>query len=125
MRMLNRNAQTVWYATVLNKNEIIDEHGCNTGAWEITYSQPVKAKWNVGYVTADAEVEMFGILAKDSLRIVAPKQGFPLTEESILWFGKEPEDVFDPTSPKHNYAIAGICPGLNHVVFYARKVEVS
>ena len=48
-----------------------------------------------------------------------------LSEASILWFGKEPETPYDATSPKHNYAVAGIRPCLNELVFYARKVEVS
>ena len=65
---------------------------------------------------------MFGIHSKDVLRIVADKKGFPLNESSILWFGKNPPF---PYTPKHNYAIAGIRPSLNEMVFYAKKVDAS
>jgi hypothetical protein len=68
---------------------------------------------------------MFGIKASSTLRIVAPKDGFPLDEASILWYGKEPKTPYDPTNTEHNYAIAGIRPSLNELVFYARKVDIS
>lgn len=81
--------------------------------------------WNVSFVESDAEVEMFGIQSKDMLRIVAPKQGFPLNEASILWYGITPETPYTATAPKHNYAIAGIRPSLNELVFYAKRVDAS
>lgn len=125
MRTLNRNRQLIYYATFVSKSEVKDEYGNPTGAWQITYSSPIKAMWNVSYVKSDAEVEMFGISAMSTLRIVAPKDGFPLDEASILWYGKEPVTPYDATKPLHNYALAGIRPSLNNVVFYAKKVDVS
>ena len=68
---------------------------------------------------------MYGIDAKDTLRIVADKPTFELKEDSILWYEKEPRAAFIPTSPDYNYKIIGIKPSLNEVVFYARKVDVS
>lgn len=125
MRTLNRNRQLIYYATFVSKSEVKDEYGNPTGAWQITYSSPIKAMWNVSYVKSDAEVEMFGISAMSTLRIVAPKDGFPLDTASIMWYGKEPETPYDPTSPKHNYVVAGIRPSLNELVFYAKRVDVS
>lgn len=125
MRTLNRNRQLVYYATFVSKSEVKDEYGNHTGAWQITYSSPIKAMWNVSYVKSDAEVEMFGISAMSTIRIVAPKDGFSLDEASILWYGKEPVTPYDATKPLHNYALAGIRPSLNNVVFYAKKVDVS
>lgn len=122
MRQLNRNRQPLWYATFVSKKPFKDEYGNETTETEVTYSTPVKAMWNVDFVKSDAEVEMFGIQSKDMLRIVAPKDGFPLDTASIIWYGKEPESPYNATSPKHNYAIAGIRPSLNELVFYARKV---
>jgi len=125
MRILNRNRQPVWYATFASKSEVVDEYGNSTGTWQITYSTPKVAHWNVGFVESDAEVEMFGVSAMSTLRIVAPKNDFPLDETSILWFGKEPPSPYDPTNPKHNYVVAGMRPSLNEMVFYAKKVDVS
>ena len=125
MQTLNRNKQPLYYATFVSKAEALDEYGNPTGDYAITYSTPVQAMWNVSFVESDAEVEMFGIAASSTLRIVAPKDGFPLDEASILWFGKEPETPYNATSPKHNYAVAGIRPSLNELVFYAKRVDAS
>ncbi len=125
MRLCNRNRQPLWYATFISKTEAKDEYGNSTGGWRLTYSAPEKAMWNVSFVKSDAEVEMFGISAISTLRIVAPKDGFPLDTASIIWYGKEPETPYDATAPKHNYAIAGIRPSLNELVFYAKRVDIS
>lgn len=124
-RLSQRNKQVLYYATYVSKEEIKDEYDNPTGQFQITYSAPTKAMYNIGFVESDAEVEMFGIAASSTLRIVAPKDGFPLDEASILWFGKEPESPYDATSPKHNYAVAGIRPSLNELVFYAKRVDAS
>jgi hypothetical protein len=125
MRVLKRNAQPIFYATYVGKTENTDEWGNGLRTYSITYSAPQKAEWNIGFVESDAEVAMFGISASSTLRIVAQKNGFPLDTASILWFGIEPETPYTATSPKHNYAVAGIRPSLNELVFYAKRVDVS
>lgn len=125
MRTLDKNKQPIWYATYIGKTELIDEYGNSTGQYQITYSAPQKAMWSVSFVDSDAEVQMFGIEAKSTVRIVAQKRGFSLTETSILWIGKEPPKPFNPVEPKHNYVVAGIRPSLNELVFYAKRVDVS
>lgn len=122
MRCLKRNKQTVYYANYSSKAEVLDANGKKTGQYLITYGTPVMADWNVSFVDSDTEVEAFGIMAKDTLRIVAESAGFPLTETSILWYGKTPDSPYDATTPKHNYAVAGIRPSINSVTFYAVKV---
>jgi hypothetical protein len=126
MRILNRNKQPIHYATFASKEEILDEYGNPTGQYKLTYTTPQRASWNVGFVESDAEVEMFGIAASSTLRIVAPKDGFPLDETSILWFGITPEIKQDGTTDTaHNYRVVGIRPSLNTVKFYAQKVSVT
>lgn len=125
MRLLSRNKQTVWYSTYVSKTPILDEYGNDTGQSLITYSSPVKTDWNVGYIESEAEVEAFGIAARDTLRIAAEKDGFPLDEASIIWFNAEPTSPFVVTDPHHTHRIAGIRPSLNELVFYAVKVDVS
>lgn len=123
MRLLNRNKQSIYYATYVSKTANKDEYGNETGEYTIKYSTPVKVAWNISYVDSDAEVAMFGIESKDVLRIVAEKVGFPLDEASILWFGKDPHTPYADTAPDHNYVVAGIRPSLNELVFYARKID--
>lgn len=125
MRTLSRNTQPLYYATFVGKTEITDEYGKGTGQYQITYSAPVEAKWNVGFVESDAEVEMFGIKATSTLKIVASRRNFPLDDASILWYGKEPQTPYNATAPQNNYVVAGIRPSLNGVVFYAKKVATA
>lgn len=122
MRCLKRNKQTVYYANYVSKDEQVDDNGKKTGQFLNTYGTPVKTEWNVSYVDSDVEVEPFGIRAKDALRLVAEVAGFPLTETSILWYGKTPDSPYDATTPNHNYAMAGKKPSINGVTFYAKKV---
>jgi hypothetical protein len=124
MRTLNRNRQPLYYATYVSKTAIKDEYGNETGESQITYSTPVAAKWNVRAVESDAEVEMFGILAKDTIRVVCEKP-LPIDEASIIWFGTDVPDPYNPVAPGHNYRIAGIPPTLNDGVFYAVKVDTG
>ena len=124
MRLLRKNRQPVWWANYISTGPTYDEYGNENGS-VITYTEPVESFWNVGFIESEAEVQAFGIQAIDILRIIAEKQGFSLTPESILWFNKEPDLPYNPQAPQHNYTIAGIRPGLNEVVFYAKRVKVS
>ena len=126
MRTLNRNKQPIYYATFVSKTEIVDEYENATGEYKITYSAPVKAAWNVSVVESEADIAMFGVQALDSVVGVASRNGFPLDETSILWYGITPEIKQDGTTDTaHNYRVVGIRPSLNTVKFYAQKVSVT
>lgn len=126
MRALSRNQQPIYYATFVSKTEIKDEYDNATGEYAITYSAPVKAAWNVSVVQSDSEVAMFGVQSIDTIVGVAEKDGFPLDETSILWYGIAPEIKEDGTTDTaHNYRVVGIRPSLNTVKFYAQKVSVT
>jgi hypothetical protein len=124
MRTLNRNKQPIYYATFVSKTEATDEYGNPTGQFIVTYSAPIKTAWNARGVDSDADVQMFGIQAKDAIRVVAEKP-LPIDEASIIWFGIVPPVPYTPTQPKHNFTIAGIPPTLNDGIFYAKRVDVS
>lgn len=124
MRTLNRNKQPIYYATFVSKTEATDEYGNPTGQFIVTYSAPIKTAWNARGVDSDADVQMFGIQAKDAIRVVAEKP-LPIDAASIIWFGIEPPTPYVPTQPKHNFTIAGIPPTLNDGIFYAKRVDVS
>ena len=126
MRFSERNKQPVWYSTFVSKTEIVDEYGNSTGEYEITYTAPTKTAWNVSVVESDADVAMFGIQAIDTIVGVAKKDGFPMTETSILWYGITPTIKEDGTTDTaHNYRVVGIRPSLNTVKFYAQRVDVT
>ena len=126
MRMLVKNAQPIWYANYSSKTELTDEYDNATGEYEITYTAPTKTAWNVAYIESEADVQMFGVQASDTVVIVADKAGFTLTPESILWYGITPTIKEDGTTDTaHNYRVVGIRPSLNTVKFYAQKVSVT
>jgi hypothetical protein len=126
MRFSERNRQPVWYSTFVSKTEIVDEYENATGEYKITYSAPVKAAWNVSVVESEADIAMFGVQALDAIVGVASRNGFPLDETSILWYGITPEIKQDGmTDTAHNYRVVGIRPSLNTVRFYAQKVSVT
>ncbi len=126
MRTLNKNAQPIWYANYSGKTELTDEHENSLGEYEITYTAPTKTAWNVAYIESEADVQMFGVQASDTVVIVVDKAGFTLTPESILWWGVTPNIKADGTTDTaHNYRVVGIRPSLNTVKFYAQKVSVT
>jgi hypothetical protein len=126
MRLCERNKQPLWYANYVSHTEIVDEYNNATGEYTITYSAPTKAAWNVNVVESDSDVAMFGVQAFDTIVGVAEKDGFPLSETSILWYGITPEIKQDGTTDTaHNYRVVGIRPSLNTVRFYAQKVSVT
>lgn len=126
MRLCERNKQPLWYANYASHTEIIDEYNNATGEYTITYSSPTKAEWNVSVVESEAEVAMFGIQAIDTIVGVAEKDGFPMTETSILWYGITPTIKEDGTTDTaHNYRVVGMRSSLNAVRFYAQRVDVT
>ena len=126
IRTLNKNKQSIYYATFVSKTEIVDEYDNATGEYEITYTAPAKTAWNVNVVESDADVAMFGVQAIDTIVGVADRAGFPLDETSILWYGITPTIKEDGTTDTaHNYRVVGIRPSLNTVKFYAQKVSVT
>jgi len=126
MRTLKKNTQPIWYANYSGKTELTDEYGNSIGEYEITYTAPTKTAWNVAYIESEADVQMFGVQASDTVVIVAPKVGFTLTPESILWWGVTPTIKEDGTTDTaHNYRVVGIRPSLNAVKVYAQKVSVT
>ena len=126
MRLLNRNKQPLWYANFADKTELIDEWGNSTGQYELVYSKPTKAEWNVNIVDSDYEVEMFGVDAVDTIVMVVKNEDLPLTETSILWYDVTPNIKEDGTTEKpHIYSIIGIRKSLNFTKVYAKKVSVT
>lgn len=118
MRTLRKNRQLLYYAVFASKTEILDEYSNPTGTYTITYTDPIAAEWNISTVDSDAEVELFGIAAFETIRIVPDKLPDGFDAASIIWYGVE-------TTEPHNYAIAGIRKTLNTVTIYARRVDVS
>jgi len=122
MRALERNKQTIYYANYTGRSTITDSNGLKTGEYELTYSNPVKAKVNVSASRGQAEIDLFGTDLNYTNTIVTDKD-LGIDENSIIWVGKEAYQgsVITP----HNYIVASVAKSLNFFVYAIRKVDVS
>ncbi len=126
MRLMQRNKQPIWYANYESKKEIIDEYGNSTGSYEIKYTKPKRAMWNVGVIDSDAEVAMYGFNANNVIRVIADKKNFPLNESSVIWYGITPKLNTDGTTyTPYNYNKIVIRSTLNTTIFYAQRADLS
>lgn len=122
MKALERNKQTIYFANFTGKSVITDTNGLYTGEYELTYSNPVKAKVNVSASRGQAEIDLFGT-DLNYTNTIATDTDLGIDEHSILWVGKEAYQgsVITP----HNYIVASIAKSLNSFVYAIRKVDVS
>lgn len=115
MHTLERNKEPMYYAKLLRTDTVYDSDGYETGEPQEVYDTPVKVWVHTQPVDSDLEVQRFGIESSGTLWVLMEKQDFTFDESSILWFNAEP-----PAKPTHR--VAGIMPGLNQVVIYAKEL---
>lgn len=126
MRLSERNKQPIWYANYSGKTEIEDEYGNIVGDYQIVYTNPKKAMWNVGVIDSVTEVEMFGMNASDIIRVVPDTKDFSLDENSVLWYGITPNIKADGTTDTpYNYNRIKIHRTLNTITFYAQRTDIK
>lgn len=123
MHTLSRNKQTIYYATLTNKTEIVDSNGNRTGQFQLIYSEPVPARMNIRWDDGAVQLEGFGLNVAARRRMVTDDLTCPIGIDSILWIGIEPgEDGLIP----HNYVVASAPEkSLNHIVYIVEEVNAS
>ena len=119
MRTLEINRQPMWYALLTGKSEEIDEYGNHTGVFKLTYSDPVYYPVNMSQSRGTADVDEFGINANYDRTFVTTDMACPINEESIIWFGRTPQDG------PHNYVVYQIANSLNSITVAIRAVDVG
>lgn len=130
MHVLRRNKQDVWYSN-LSGTEMILKDGLPTGSYTETYSVPAKLSMSVAISSGAnnlgsqgmAELEKYGIVTAYTHRFVTEDMNCPITEESLIWYGITPGQTHD-TVP-HNFKIVRKSKSLNHVIYYAKEVDVT
>ena len=119
MKALRRNRQKIYYASYLGETEVKDEYGDDTGEIIPEYSNPMPIYCNVSASRGLAESELFGINLDYSKTLCFGSANVPITEESILWIGRNPKN------DKHNYVVKAIAVSLNNTVIAVKEVRVS
>lgn len=115
MRTLERNKQTLYYATYVSETETV-RNGLKTGHYESTYSSPIKARMNISPARGSAVSEAFGINTDYDKTAVTSDMNCSMDENSIVWIGKDPEA--DP----HNYVVIRVARSFNSITYALREV---
>ena len=124
MHTLSRNKQTIYYATLTGKTELVDDHGNRTGQFRLSYSEPVLARMNIRWDDGAVQLEGFGLNVSARRRMVTDDMNCPIGVGTILWIGIEPED--NGVANPHNYVVAAAPEkSLNHIVYIVEEVNVS
>lgn len=116
MRSLKRNQRDLWYAVPTDTKPVLDEYGNDTLDVEIVYSSPTLLRCNVSANMGEESVEVFGSQTEYS-RVVCLAGECPLTEGTIVWFNRVPEEK------SHNYIVARIADSKNGYLIALREVS--
>ena len=124
MRGLKRNQQSFWYALYSGETEQTDGEGNYTGEIGPVYAVPVQMDANISASRGNAETDLFGVDVQYSKVISTCDMNCPITEESAIWIGRNPEDA-DKNPVPHNYVVARIARSLNSILIAVQEVKIT
>lgn len=125
MRCLNKNKQTVYYATFSTKTEIKDSNNFVTGEYTMTYSNPVLLKAHVSEASGVSSTAEYGIDKSYSKRMIVDNMSCPIIETSILWVDTMPTiATCGTTTTPHDYIVSLISKSLNTITYGLKKVDM-
>lgn len=148
MRTLNRNKQSFYYATYIEKQELTetDEYGntLKTGEYQTIYANPVECKANISPASGTTASEIFGTAEGYDKIIVIGDPAIPIDEFSLLWIDTTPDiENDDKNAPvleltmggivigdnghfrPNDYIVKRVARSLNSVAIAVRKVNVG
>ena len=117
MRTMDRNKEPMWYAKLKEVTKILDDNNYETGEYNEVYYDAKKVWVHTQPVDSDLEVQKFGIESRDTLWVLIQRTDWDMDEATALWFKTTPT-----LHPKPTHRIAGIMPGLNQYVIYAKEL---
>ena len=118
MRSLNRNKRKIYYALRTGDMANVDEYGNETGESTPTYGERRALMCNVSAATGQDAVLAFGSFTGYSRTMCVAGNGCPIEEDSILWFGIEPDQP-------HNYIVVRKADSKNGVLYALQEVTVT
>ena len=118
MRCMARNKRPIWYAQYLRTDPVTDEYGNITG-YEPVHDTPVEGKANYSPARGETESMIFGDSESYDRVIVADSAMPKLTEQTLLWIGKTPDDG------EHNYIVKKVADSVNGFLYAIKQVNVS
>ena len=124
MRAVKRNMQPFWYALYTGETEQTDGEGNYTGEIGPGYAEPVQMYANISAARGTADTEIFGVDVQYSKVIATCDTDCPITEESAIWIGRNPEDA-DKNPVPHNYVVARVARSLNSLLIAVQEVKIT
>ena len=121
MRVLERNKQTIYYATYVSETANT-ESGYETGENTITYSTPVAIRVNVSPARGRVNVELFGDSLDYDRVVVTDDLTCPISETSVLWVDSVPDQN---GKVPYDYIVRKVAKSLNSISYAISRVEVT
>ena len=118
MRDLMRNKRLLYYALLEGETANVDEWGNETGESTPRYSRPFKLLCNVSASAGEDAVQAFGNFTNYSRTVVVSDVSCPMDEDSIVWFGVEPDGP-------HNYIVTRKADSKNGLLYALQEVKVQ
>ena len=118
MRSLNRNKRKIHYALYDRDEPILDEYGNESGESEPIYGEAVELMANVSAASGEDMAQAFGNFTNYSRVLCVSDTSCPLDEQSIVWFGVEPDKP-------HNYIVTRKADSKNGILYALQEVTVS
>lgn len=126
MRGLIINKVKFYYASYMDKTEIVDEYGNITGEYKINYTNPVECRANISSIQGETKIRQFGVTESYDKVIVLNEKNAPINEHSILWVDTLPTLNEDgTTATPHDYVVTKVAKSLNVTLVGIRKVTVN
>lgn len=104
---------------------IYDEYGNETSELYKTYTEPIRAFYNISPATGQSSTEQFGDLEDYDKVIVTCDMCCPITESTVLFIDKKPDEDDYSGNPKYDYIVKRVARSLNSISIAVKKVTVS
>lgn len=118
MRNLSRNNRSIYYAIRTGERPNVDEYGNETAESTPIYGAPLVYKCNVSASAGQDAVSAFGNFTNYSRTITVSDTDCPIDENTIIWFGIEPEEG------PHNYIVVRKADSKNGILYALQEVSV-
>ena len=118
MRSLNRNKRLAYYALRTGETVNKDEYGNETGESTPTYGNEIALRVNISSASGEEAVQAFGSFTGYSRTMFVADNTCPIDEDSIIWFGVDPEGP-------HNYIVVRKADSKNGVLYALQEVIVN
>ena len=118
MRSLNRNKRKIYYALRTGDKTNVDDYGNETGERTPTYGEQIALRVNISAATGEEAVQAFGSFTGYTRTMFVADNLCPIDEDSILWFGVEPD-------APNNYLVVRKADSKNGILYALQEVTIT